>query len=280
MSEDDTGGNKRIYDLRKRNFSRNLVYKLGFLGYLIIVLKYLKYGTSFISLLFRCLVQALLISPFPDKTYSQFLLNRTSAMPRNGGIDFPGSFPGMGGGATSDTGNNGGGEDSSEDQLDLLKRKIRAILFNMVVSVNIIYILMAVIFPTNFFKVGEGVYLDNQEGHHRLPSPFSYGQYMVEGERRGGITFQIIGEALPYSNLTGNLGVIFFEFLTFVAQYVLFCVTCVNFGDLDNAKDAEDQNYLTSDGYDGNVYLTVINLHETIDDLLVEKLPYNTRPMV
>lgn len=58
--------NKKIFDLRRRNFSRNMVMKLGFLGYLIIIFKYLKYGTNVLSLLFRCVVQALLISPFPD----------------------------------------------------------------------------------------------------------------------------------------------------------------------------------------------------------------------
>ncbi|KAL3233841.1 hypothetical protein RNJ44_03881 [Nakaseomyces bracarensis] len=274
MSQDEVG-NKRIYDLRKRNFSRNLVFKLGFLGYLIIVLKYMKYGTNFFSLLFRCLVQALLLSPFPDKTYSQFLINRTSAVPRNMGMNFPGSFP-----DTDSNDNSTEGEQlPSENQLDLLKRKIRAILFNMVLPVNIIYILMAIVFPTNFFDVGDGVYLDKQDEHRGIPSPFIYGKYMLEGERRGGATFQIIGDSLPNSNLSGNLGIIFFEFLTLVVQYVLFCVTCVNFGELDHIED-EDTNYLTSDGYDGNVHLTVINLHQTIDDLLYEKLPYDTSPMV
>lgn len=263
--------NKKIFDLRRRNFSRNMVMKLGFLGYLIIIFKYLKYGTNVLSLLFRCVVQALLISPFPDKSYSQWLLAR-NGLPTSLQGSIPGGFTTAG--ASGSNNSDSTQTDTGDFALEVLKRKIRAILFNCVLTINILYVVFAILFPTDFYIPQDGIYIDKQNGHQNMPSPFKYGKYMLEGERKGGITFQAIGETLPSSNLSGNLGVILCEALILIAQLLLFCVTCINFAELGYADDDEnDEYFINNDGYDGNVLLTTINLHEGINVMLNEKLP-------
>lgn len=59
-------GNKRVYELRKRNFQRNLVNNLSFLGYVLISLEYIKYDRTVWTLITRAIVQSLISSPFPS----------------------------------------------------------------------------------------------------------------------------------------------------------------------------------------------------------------------
>ncbi|CCD22634.1 Gld1p NDAI_0A04780 [Naumovozyma dairenensis CBS 421] len=71
--------NKETYRQRNRTFQINLVNKLTFLGYFLIILQYIKYGTTVWSLILRCMVQSFLSNPFPNRIQMQGL---TAGIPR------------------------------------------------------------------------------------------------------------------------------------------------------------------------------------------------------
>lgn len=266
--------NERVYLLRRKNFQRKLVTKFSYLGYVIIVLYYLKYGCTIWTLLLRTCVQSLLVVPFPseiqirrlsqanDNTGSAYL-SRLSGAISTDSVEIPGSFPST---VRQESGTSS--EEQVKKEVDDVKRKIRNLLFHGSLTVNILYLLFALLFPVNFAGSLEGNYL-HEDGLMNTPSPFNNANGLIQGERKGGFFMQMIGETVPQSNFKGNLGVVMFEFAILFCQFNLFVLTCVNFADLDSSESNEaDEESSSSDGYDGKVHVTKIDPIAAITSIL------------
>lgn len=268
--------NERVYQLRRKNFQRKLVSEVSYFGFIIIVLYYLKYGCTIWTLVLRTVVQSLLAVPFP----SEIQIRRLSQARENSGsaylstisgamstdtVEMPGAFPST---STQETAPRS--EEQIKKEIDGVKIKIRNVLFHASLTINFLYLIFALLFPTNFVGKLEGNHL-REDGLTNTPSPFNNANGLIQGERKGGFFLQMIGEAIPQSNLKGNVGVIMFEFAILFCQFSLFTLTCVNFANLDelttNDETTEDMNS-HSDGYDGKVHVTQIDpitaIHKTM----------------
>lgn len=264
--------NVRVYQLRRKNFQKKLVVQLCYLGYLIIVLEYLKYGCTIWTLVLRTIVQSLLAAPFPSDTQirrlslhsetpgSSYLSRISQVVPNNDGVmSMPGAFVENG---RQTTVNNQ--ENQAKEEVDDIKRKIRTVLFHGSLSINVLYILMSILFPVDFMGQLEGNYL-REDGLTNIPSPLNNVNGFIQGERKGGFFMQMIGEFVPQSNFTGNLGIVLFELAILICQFGLFVLTCVNFANLGYQE--EPANY-HSDGYDGKVHVTQIDPNNAIELVL------------
>ncbi|CAR27247.1 hypothetical protein ZYGR_0I05210 [Zygosaccharomyces rouxii] len=262
----------RVYQLRRQNFQKKLVVQLCYLGYLIILLEYVKYGCTIWTLILRTIVQSLLAAPFPNDTQirrlslrsetpgSNYFSRLSNAVPSNNGITtMPGAF--FEGGRQENVTNQ---EDQIKEEVDDMKRKIRTVLFHASLTVNLLYILTSILFPVDFIGQLEGNYL-REDGLTNTPSPFNNANGFIQGERKGGFFLQMIGESVPQSNLKGNLGIIMFEMAIILCQFGLFVLTCVNFADLGHQ---DRQVSPQSDGYDGKVLVTQIDPDRAIEIVL------------
>ena len=269
--ENLTIGNKRVYELRKRNFQRNLVNNLSFLGYVLISLEYIKYDRTIWTLIARAIVQSLISSPFPSDAKLRRLAtvgaeNNTTAvatLPGGRSIRFPGMF---GTEALYNPSNEAEQQDHGDAAIVSMKKQIRKFLFHGCLSLNMLFIILTILFPIDFLEPLSG----NEpvdDGPKNTPSPFSNSDGLLLGERRGGLFLQMIGERLPKSNFSGNLGLVMFEFSILIVQFTLFSLTCVVLADLD-FEEPERLDPLKSDGYDGSVIVARIPLNKTLDAIL------------
>ncbi|QLL34310.1 hypothetical protein HG536_0G01690 [Torulaspora globosa] len=280
---------ERIYRLRRKNFQRNLVTKMSYLGYIVIVLYYLKYGCTIWNLMLRVCVQSLLAVPFPSDIQIQRLSrareNRGSAhfFTLSGTMDaetvpMPGAFP-----SGDDSQTAARSEAQMEEESKAIKRKIRKVLFHGSLTFNVLFIISALIFPVNFIGKLEGNHL-LEAGLANTPSPFNNANGIIQGERKGGFSMQMIGETLPQTNFKGNLGIVMFEFTILLCQFTLFVLTCINFADLGDQKDVDGDHSeaIVSDGYDGKVDVTRIDPIGAISDIVFPMIETanNTSSMV
>lgn len=271
VEENLTIGNKRVYELRKRNFQRNLVNNLSFLGYVLISLEYIKFDRTIWTLITRAIVQSLISSPFPSDAKLRRLAtvgadNDTTAvatLPGGRSIRFPGMF---GTEVLYDPSNEAEQQDHGDAAIVSMKKQIRKFLFHGCLSLNMLFIVLTILFPIDFLEPLSG----NEpvdDGPKNTPSPFSNSDGLLLGERRGGLFLQMIGERLPKSNFSGNLGLVMFEFSILIVQFTLFSLTCVVLADLD-FEEPERLDPLKSDGYDGSVIVARIPLNRTLDAIL------------
>ncbi|QHS76822.1 Gld1p SPAR_P03570 [Saccharomyces paradoxus] len=269
--ENLTIGNKRVYELRKRNFQRNLVNNLSFLGYVLISLEYIKYDRTIWTLIARAIVQSLISSPFPSDAKLRRLAtvgaeNNTTAvatLPGGRSIRFPGMFRTE---ALYNPSNEAEQQDHGDAAIVSMKKQIRKFLFHGCLSLNMLFIILTILFPIDFLEPLSG----NEpvdDGPKNTPSPFSNSDGLLLGERRGGLFLQMIGERLPKSNFSGNFGLVMFEFSILIVQFTLFSLTCVVLADLD-FEEPERLDPLKSDGYDGSVIVARIPLNKTLDAIL------------
>lgn len=158
-----------------------------------------------------------------------------------------------------------------------IKRKIRNVLFHGSLTVNALFITSALLFPVDFIGKLEGNYL-HEDGLNNTPSPFNNANGIIQGERRGGFSMQMIGESLPQTNSKGNVGILMFEFAILVCQFSLFVLTCVNFAGLDDRRSVEthDSEPVIGDGYDGKVDVTHIDPMSAISDVLFPMIETGT----
>lgn len=262
--------NDKVYQLRRRNFQKKLVVQLCFLGYLVIVLHYVKYGCTIWTLVLRAVVQSLLAAPFPDEsqmrrlslhrdTQANTYFSRLSRVVPANTVPMPGAFV-----ETSQGENERSAQEVAKDEINEVKCKIRTVLFHGSSTVNILYILKSILFPVDFIGQLEGNYL-HEDGLINTPSPFNNANGFIQGERKGSFFLQLIGESVPQSNVQGNVGILMFEFAILVCQFGLFVLTCVNFADLGYEEQSASVH---GDGYDGKVFVTQIDPNHAIDTVL------------
>lgn len=261
--------NEKVYELRKRNFQRNFVSDLSLLGYITIILAYIKFDTSFWVLLSRLLLQSLLTSPFPDESRLQIIAARTRPQQNFTGGMFgpsviPGSFP------TSDV-----TEEEQEAAQAYVKQKIRKFLFHGALTFNTLRLIWVVINPVNFADKFDTM-TASEKALNNAGSPYANSHGLINGERRGGVFLQLIGEHVFRSKLCGNLALIGYEFLILVIQYSLFVVTCINLTDSDRKENDGRQQETIGDGYDGTVFVSEVNYNTGVQNFIAT--PASTRP--
>lgn len=273
MSDLQVGQSKeKVYKLRKRNFERTLVSTVSLLGYIVILLQYLKYGTRIWLILLRCGFQSLLSAPFPDEG-QLFRMARATRMRGNNtgnenrsGEDTP--LPDMPGAFTAASAINptAGNETISEDDIEIVKKKIRTMLFHGSLTLNLVVTIFYLLYPVDFYGKLEGNY-PSGNGLQNTPSPYNNQNDLAQGERRGTVFLQVIGEKLPDSNFSGNLGLFAYNVAIMFCQFTLFTLTCVNFGQLGYKEPIElIARSKISDGYDGNVLTAEIDYTKAINE--------------
>ena len=265
---------KHIYKLRKKNFQKRLVSQVCFVGYMLIVYQYIKYGSAFLPFILRCFLQSVLAAPYPSDVQLQRIATNNdlsgipyitgtrrsqSEQPTPSSLQMPGAF------ASEESTSAQNSEANTQIAVDNLKRKARKLLFHGVLSINIIYLIFDLISPRDLSSEFNGNGLP-EKGLGSTPSPFVNGHGLLQGERKGGFSLQMIGETLPKYNLQGNIGLIFSDILILMAQYALFVLACVNFANFDNedlinddGDTFESNKYNESNGYDGNVLVARID---------------------
>ncbi|CUS21974.1 LAQU0S04e05292g1_1 [Lachancea quebecensis] len=275
-----------VYKRRRKQLQDDLVNQVSFLGYTVIVLHYLKYGSSTLTLILRLCTQSLLTSPYP----SEFQLRRLTfsaqsrALPGLGrdndasvprtiprsGTQIPGAFTTV---DQSPVEQEVGTE--TEDISDRLRHNIRWILFHCSFTVNCILIILSIMWPIDFgAKAGE--YKLREKGLSDVPSPFNNQNGLVGGELRGRLFIQFIGERVSSSNFRGNLGLLFLEVLVFICQFCLYLLTCYNLAKppIDNFTPEDyvvRENDIEYGGYGGNVLATTVDPMKVFDHILRER---------
>ncbi|CAI4053981.1 Gld1p SKDI_16G3660 [Saccharomyces kudriavzevii IFO 1802] len=269
--ENLTLGNRRVYELRKRNFQRNLVNNLSYLGYILISLEYIKYDRTVWTLVIRGMVQSLISSPFPSDAKLRRLATFDTDRNTTGVTNLPGGrsfrLPGMfGTEILADASNEAEQQEHDDAAIVSIKKQIRRFLFHGCLSLNMLFIVLTILFPIDFLEPLGG-HEPVGDGPKNTPSPFSNSNGLLLGERRGGLFLQMIGERLPKSNFSGNLGLVMFEFSILIVQFTLFSLTCVVLADLD-LQEPEKLDSMKSDGYDGSVVVARIPLNKTLSTVL------------
>ncbi|CCE64942.1 hypothetical protein TPHA_0J01200 [Tetrapisispora phaffii CBS 4417] len=282
---------ERVYKLRKKNFQKRLTSQLIFFGYVCITFQYIKYGTSFFVLLYRCLLQSILTAPYPSdsqlRRITENALSRenesdisTSSIPyinnnllqyslTGANVEMPGSFDeGISGTASPS-------EQSIQDSIENLKLRARKYLFHWSFTFNLMFILWDFIFPVDFLARFDGENSPDDR-FKNLPSPYINGHGLLGGEKSYGIFVQMIGQAMPDSNLKGNIGLILTDILILCCQYSLFILTAINFASFKNEElnendvdiEHERLNFPQSNGYDGRVLVTKIDPVNTVSKII------------
>lgn len=284
-SSNDLISRQAVSKLRRRNFKSNLTSKMNMLGYAVIILQYIKFGSSVVPLILRLLLQSFLASPFPDNalllraiqrlheddsatassnnstdgnTYNNTDPNLEVNMP-GGFVNFTNTEPSLRSVLPEEI------ELNHEERLITMKNKIRNTLFFLCVPLNGILLLLHIFSPYDF-TVGEPDNMIDVSFGGKLGSQFTYGSGLIEGERRSGISIQMVGELIPRSNFAGNMGNVWFDFMILTLQLTLFTITCINFAEL-GYSDPTEITQIDSDGYDGKMVITRIDFNNIIKDI-------------
>ena len=280
-SDSDLRRRKDIYEDRKTDFVQHFVNSLSLLGYIVIVIQFIKFETSFWVLLVRASFHSLLTNPFPSYAQLRRIAQRTSRRATTTeGVDMPGGFTNATSilnGTNRSQGESDGTVDplSEDEEIAIVKKKIRKLLFHGSVTLNVVVFIWNVFHPTYFVdKLGgdhsKEKYLEN------IPSPFITGNGLLGGEFRGVAFIQFIGDSIPRSDLWGNINKSGYDFLIIILQYTLFILTCINFGQLGYVTPT-DLAYKTSDGYDGRVTAVEVDYNEPLGIIIKDNSETNTQ---
>ena len=271
---------RKIFKLRKKNAEKNLTKNTVLLGFILIIYQYIKFNTSSWILVFRIILQTIIYNPFP--TDSQLIrviqrvrtsnatannnsnnnpnTNRYSFTINNMTSSIPNAF-------NENTGTSPNDESFNIDEEIIdFKKRLRITLFHGIILINITILIYRLFNPIDFVKMADGMQL-NDTGLTDTPSMFLNGNGVSQGELRGGVTLQLIGERLPTNNFIANLQIWFLDLFIFLSQFALLTLSCINFARL-GYKEPKEIRYAKSDGYDGFLIATQINYSEALSEFL------------
>ena len=128
-----------VYKRRRRQFQNDLVGQLSFLGYTVIILHYLKAGSSTLTLIARLCIQSLLTSPYPSELQLRrlSLTAQSRTIPgfrrREGAEPAPLGTAQIPGAVSNMSGNppDAASEHAVEEVSDRLRHNIRWVLFHL-----------------------------------------------------------------------------------------------------------------------------------------------------
>ncbi|SCU90371.1 LAMI_0E01772g1_1 [Lachancea mirantina] len=274
----------------KLAYVRSIVNHLNYLGFLIIILEYMKFESSVWIFVLRLFIQSLLASPFPTQVQMRFLAlsqrNRqvfpSSEMPVTGSAtaarepsnlaEMPGAFP-----SSHPNSNNSptGQEQSDEHAIGRLKYNITWFLLHCSVTFNVMITMYRLLSPMDFtYKVRNMPSDLSNSGS--TPSPFENSHGLLNGEYRGRIFVQMIGERIPTSNVWGNAQLCFFNVFIMICQiglYILTCSDCVQESIENKTSAGQDSEETSESGHYGAV--AVIDPSASLDRILRERYENN-----
>ncbi|CCK68412.1 Gld1p KNAG_0A07590 [Huiozyma naganishii CBS 8797] len=272
---DENSSKRRVYMLRKSYFQKNLVQMISVLGFILIVLPHIKYGTSLLVVFIRYSIQVLLTKPFPDDEQLLLMARRIQWRTNHGrhgenantGESTDDQLSWIPGAFQSTSTNVATVTEAMEQQTVIASKKsIRTVLFHSSLTLNIIFLVWALFHPTDFAGKLDGK-IPTERGFNNAASPFYSQRGLLEGEFRGSFLLHLIGNPLPTNNITSNLGILFYNLLILMAQFTLFTLTCINFSGIDYKEPFDDRS-LVSDGYDGTVFVIGIDHTNAINIML------------
>ncbi|AGO11802.1 AaceriADR030Wp [[Ashbya] aceris (nom. inval.)] len=233
-------------------FRQQLVDHLGLLGYTVIVLSYIKFGGNILVFLFRLLLQSALLSPFPNQ--QQLVLRFGQASGRVAGE--PDQTP-----ARAETGRAAGAVDAeAEDMTKDFLLRIQCALFHAAFTFNCLALITWVIWPADFQELLGSYRYEGYPALANTPSPFNNENSILQGEWRGKWFFQMIGEAVPASNIGGNLMAVTYQLLILCLQFGLYMVSCVYFSPLTKTQLPEyDSSSCGQTAAEGRINVAHVN---------------------
>ncbi|SMN18163.1 similar to Saccharomyces cerevisiae YPR109W Predicted membrane protein [Maudiozyma saulgeensis] len=264
-----TSRNESRYEDCKIDFTQHFVNALSLIGHIVIVLQFIKFESSFWILLARASFQSLLTNPFPSNAQLRRIAQRTGRTTTpSTDVDMPGGFTNATNlinipQSSGDNSNIASTQISTEDEIIVVKKKIRKLLFHGSVTLNLIVFIWNIFHPTEFVEKLDGSY-PNEKYLKNVPSPFISGDGLLGGEFRGTASIQFIGESIPHSNFWGNVNKSTYDFLILILQYTLFILTCINFGEMGYIPPNDKRNE-TEDGYNGTVHAVEVDFNKSID---------------
>ncbi|SCU82295.1 LADA_0C04324g1_1 [Lachancea dasiensis] len=264
---------------RSNDFRHHLINQLCLLGITVIIIHYLKFGSSTAALFFRLLVQSVLskVQVFAEqfrrismRAHSRRIPGSRmqdvgeAAAPNEGNPPMPGTFT-----TTADI-QEQLSEEVIENTANEAEYNMRWLLFHCCFTFNCISILMALIWPLDYHEK-MGIYQFHADGIGLIPSPFDNGNGRVGGELQRTLFVQLIGERVPGSNFWGNATIVFLEFVILILQSSLYVLTAHNFAQpLSNTDDVSGSNG-NEDQFGGSVLVTTINPVAVLNTLLHER---------
>lgn len=277
---------RKIFKLRKKNAQKSLTKNIILLGYILIVYQYIKFNTSSWILVFRLIIQTLISNPFPaddqlvrviqrvrsnnsntntNPTADNGLntapeTNRYSVAINNMTFSIPGAFNE----SISTLQNNE--SFNVDEEVMKFKKRLRTSLFHAIILINITVLIYRLFNRINFTDMYDGRGLMDTD-FTNTPSIFLNGNGVSQGELRGGLTLQLIGERLPTNNYIANLQIWFLDLFIFFSQFTLLTLTSINFIKL-GYREPKEIRYTKSDGYDGFLIATQINYSEALCEFL------------
>ncbi|AAS51950.2 ADR030Wp [Eremothecium gossypii ATCC 10895] len=226
-------------------FRQQLVEHIGLLGYTVIVLSYIKFGGSIVVFLFRLLLQSALLSPFPNR--QQLVLRFGGASGRTEGEDE--QTPGRGA---------RGAEAEAEDMTKEFLQRIQCALFHAAFTFNCLALVTWIIWPADFQELLGMYRYEGYPGPANTPLPLD--NYVMQGEWHGKWFFQLIGEAVPASNIGGNLMAVTYQLLILCLQFGLYMLSCVYFSPLTKTQlPGYDGSGCTQPAGEGRINVAHIN---------------------
>ncbi|SCU97400.1 LAFA_0G11298g1_1 [Lachancea sp. 'fantastica'] len=284
--------------LQTINFQEDLVEKVRLLSISVIVVYYLKFGSSTAAFLFRLFVHSLLSKsqvvsnqlrrvslrvhnvrriPGLPSTINGTENNNDANANSNSNPLMPGTF----------TVPNNTIEELSEAEIEAsvneTQRKVRWVLFHCAFTFNCISIILALIWPVDFISKAEPYRL-RSASFGNTPSPFANQNGLIGGELRSGLFVQLVGEQLPNSNFWSNVSIVLLEFLILSLQFGQYILTAYNFAEppivlpTAGAHDANSPNTGAEedDTSNGIVLVTTIRPVEVLNDLLEKRYESTT----
>lgn len=275
---------RKVFKLRKKNAQKNLTKNTILLGYILIIYQYIKFNTSSWILVFRLILQTLISSPFPSDNQLVRVIQRvrnnnnnttdTATNNHNNATDtnrysfainnMTASIPGAFSEGISTSQNNE--SFNIDEEVINFKKRLRTSLFHAIILINITVLIYRLFNRINFIDMSDGNGLIDT-GLTNTPSLFLNGNGISQGELRGGLTLQLIGERLPTNNYVANLQIWFLDLFIFLSQFTLLTLTSINFIKL-GYKEPKEIRYTKSDGYDGFLIATQINYSEALNEFL------------
>lgn len=264
---------RRIFKLRKKNAQNNLQSNITLLGFILIIYQHIKFSTSAWILILRIILQTILSSPFPTDEQMMRVVQRVRSDNSNNS-DSSTHEP-----VTNDNHSHqipGGfdeqleeGEDQSTTVIDdvlSFKKRLRSSLLHALILIDISILLYRLFNPIDYVaKINEKQWGDDDVKN--VPSIFLNGDGIAQGEFRGRLTFQLIGDSIPTNNFWANIYLWSLDFFIFMSQFSLLTLTGVNFAKIGYVEPHEIR-YGKSDGYDGYLVATRIDYTTSLDELL------------
>lgn len=263
----EAGTYKNVQKSRIRLYRERLIDHLHLLTLTLIILSYVKFGGNVFIFMLRCFSQSVISVPLTtdNQVIRQVMLSRsTRIVPQVSQVDDV---------LEEEETENRSETQSPDSETEIMIKKIflgsRRIVFHIVFTFNWLVILSWILFPTDYRSKLKMYNLNTYNEVPGTQNSYNNEDIIIRSEWSDTWFVQFMGEAIPTSNLYGNMSAILYQIMIFISQLCLYLLLFVYFFPLNQSRlpNQDEDIVIHSDEYNGVVKIAVINPIEAVQHI-------------